>query len=360
LLFSGFCGLEFQICSGAGFSRGAPPTNANGTCHVPHAVTRNQMTATLTREDLGALASQLSAVAEGDVATGRPLAPYTSYRIGGPTAIWAAPGSENGVQRILEAVHAAGAPLFVLGRGSNLLISDRGWPGVTMYLGDNLEGIRFSGLQADAGAGTRLMDLVRAAVERGLGGMEQMAGIPGGVGGALRMNAGAFGCEIESTLVAATGFRRDGAPVRIARSELDFGYRRAPQLEKVIITSARFRFQAEPPALLRARVDEILNLRAAKQPLDHPSCGSVFKRPPGYYAGALIEAVGMKGERIGGAEISRKHAGFILNVGGAAAADVYRLICRIEERVFERFGIRLEREVQLVGDFGEADRGARP
>jgi UDP-N-acetylmuramate dehydrogenase len=318
------------------------------------------MTADRVRKEIKDLASQLSALAEGEVATGKPLAPYTSYRIGGPTAIWAAPTTENGVQRILAAVHAAAAPLFVLGRGSNLLISDRGWPGVTLYIGDNLSGMRFAGTQAEAGAGTLLMSLIRAAVERGLGGMEQMAGIPGGVGGALRMNAGAFGREIESTTAEVAGFTRDGSPFRIARSGLSFGYRQAPQLEGVVITSARFRFQAEPPELLRARVDEILALRAAKQPLEHPSCGSVFKRPPGYYAGALIEAAGMKGERVGGAEISRKHAGFILNVAEASAADVHRLIRRVEERVFERFGIRLEREVQLVGDFGDADLGDRP
>jgi UDP-N-acetylmuramate dehydrogenase len=313
------------------------------------------MTAKLTPKDLRDLALSLSAVAEGDVATDKPLAPYTSYRIGGPTAIWAAPRSETGVQRILEAVHTAAAPLFVLGRGSNLLVSDRGWPGVTLCIGDNLNGIRFSGVQAEVGAGTLLMDVIRAAVERGLGGMEQMAGIPGGVGGALRMNAGAFGREIESTTAEVAGFSRDGAAFRMARSEVSFTYRCAPQLEGVIITSARFRFQPEPPALLRARMNEILTLRAAKQPLEHPSCGSVFKRPPGYYAGALIEAAGMKGERVGGAEISRKHAGFILNVADAAAADVYRLIRRIEKRVFERFGIRLEREVQLVGEFRDAD-----
>ena len=318
------------------------------------------MTADRVRKGIQDLASQLSAVAEGEVATGKPLAPYTSYRIGGPTAIWAAPTTENGVQRILAAVHAAAAPLFVLGRGSNLLISDRGWPGVTLYIGDNLNGMRFAGTQAEAEAGALLMSLIRAAVERGLGGMEQMAGIPGGVGGALRMNAGAFGREIESTTAEVAGFTRDGSPFRIARSGLSFGYRQAPQLEGVVITSARFRFQTEAPALLRARVDEILALRAARQPLEHPSCGSVFKRPPGYYAGALIEAVGMKGERVGGAEISRKHAGFILNVAEASAADVHRLIRRVEERVFERFGIRLEREVQLVGDFGDADLGDRP
>jgi UDP-N-acetylmuramate dehydrogenase len=299
------------------------------------------------------LALLLASVVDGEVETAKPLAPYTSYRIGGPTAVWAAPRSENGVRRVLETVHAAGAPLFVLGRGSNLLVSDRGWPGVTLYIGENLSGVRFSGLQAEARAGTLLMDLIGATVEQGLGGMELMAGIPGGVGGALRMNAGAFGREIEAVTAEVAGFTADGTPFRAGREDLSFGYRHAPELERVIVTSARFRFQPESAALLRARTEEILALRARKQPLEHPSCGSVFKRPPGYYAGALIEEAGLKGERIGGAEVSRRHAGFILNVADAAAADVYRLMRRIEQRVFERFGIRLEREVQLVGDFSE-------
>jgi UDP-N-acetylmuramate dehydrogenase len=321
--------------------------------------TSSSMTANLTQKDFRHLASQLSTVAEGEVATGKPLAPYTSYRIGGPTAIWAAPRSQNGVRRILQAVHAAAAPLFVLGRGSNLLVSDHGWPGVTLYIGDNLSGVRFWGVEAEVEAGTLLMDLIREAVERGLGGMEQLAGIPGGVGGALRMNAGAFGREIESSTAEVAGFTTEGSPFRFARAALAFGYRQAPQLESAVITSARFRFQTEPPEILRARVDEILALRAAKQPLEHPSCGSVFKRPPGYYAGALIEAAGLKGERVGGAEISRKHAGFILNIDRAAAADVHRLIRRVEDRVFERFGIRLQREVQLVGEFGDVELGDR-
>jgi UDP-N-acetylmuramate dehydrogenase len=315
------------------------------------------MTANLTRDDLKDLASLLANVAEGDVATGKPLASYTSYRIGGPTAIWAAPRSAVGVRRVLEAVHTADAPLFVLGRGTNLLISDRGWPGVTLYIGENLSGMRFSGLLAEVWAGSLLMDLIQAAVARGLAGMEPMAGIPGGVGGALRMNAGAFGREIESVTEEVAGFKVDGSPFRIARQDLVFGYRRAPQLEDVLITSARFCFQAQPAPLLRARVAEILALRARKQPLEHPSCGSVFKRPPGYYAGSLIESAGLKGERVGGAEVSRKHAGFILNVANAAAEDVHRLIRRIEQRVFERFGVRLEREVRLVGAFSDEDPG---
>jgi UDP-N-acetylmuramate dehydrogenase len=304
-------------------------------------------------QDIEELAAHLAAVTDGEVETGKPLAPYTSYGIGGPTAIWAAPRSKQGVQRILQAVHSSGIPLFLLGRGSNLLVSDRGWPGVTLYIGDNFTGMHFTDVEAEALAGTLLKDLIGAALGRGLGGMELLAGIPGGLGGALRMNAGAFGREIESLTVEVSGFTADGSLFRAGRKDLSFGYRRAPELEQVIITSARFRFEPDSPQTLRARADEILALRAQKQPLEHPSCGSVFKRPPGYYAGALIEETGLKGERIGGAEVSRKHAGFILNVAEATAADIYRLICLIEERVFARFGVRLEREVQLVGDFGE-------
>jgi UDP-N-acetylmuramate dehydrogenase len=300
------------------------------------------------------LAAELTAGVDGEVAADRPLAPYTSYRIGGPTALWAAPCSEAGVRLTLQAAHAAGVPLFVLGRGSNLLVSDRGWPGVTLYIGDNLRGVRFDGDAAVALAGTLLMDLVARSVALGLGGLELLAGIPGGVGGALRMNAGAFGREIESVAAEVRGFCEDGTPFAAARADLTFGYRRVPELEGVVVTSASFRFRPDDTERLRRRADEILTLRAQKQPLEHPSCGSVFKRPPGYYAGSLIESCGLKGERVGGAEVSRKHAGFILNVAGASAQDVYRLIRRIEERVHARFGVRLEREVRLVGDFADA------
>jgi UDP-N-acetylmuramate dehydrogenase len=308
---------------------------------------------TSTGSTLTDLASQLAAVKDIRVETDKPLAPFTWYRIGGPTALWVAPQSEEGLQRALEAVHCAGVPLFLLGRGSNLLVSDRGWPGVTVYIGENFCGMRFTGPEASVKAGTRLLDLIRAAVDRGLGGMEPMAGIPGGVGGAVCMNAGAFGREIESLTLEVEGFRTDGRPFRAPRDRLGFAYRCVPELEGVVVTAARFRFQPEDPLVLNARTEEILALRERRQPLEHPSCGSVFKRPPGYYAGALIEEAGLKGERVGGAEVSRKHAGFILNVSNATAEDVFALIRRIEQRVFERFGVRLEREVKLVGDFGE-------
>lgn len=297
------------------------------------------------------IASQLAAAAKADVQINKPLAPYTSYQIGGPTTVWVAPAAEGDVGRILELVNRNDLPLFILGRGSNVLISDRGWDGVTLYLGNNLSGVTFDGRMARALAGTLLLEVVRAAVKRGLAGMEQLAGIPGGIGGALRMNAGAFGQEIASTTRSVKGFRHDGSHFQAARQDITFDYRRVPELEDVIITSADFGFEESDPHILSGRMEDILTLRAKKQPLRYPSCGSVFKRPAGYYAGALIEEAGLKGERIGGAMISPKHAGFILNVNGASAADVYALINLIENRVFDRFGVKLEREVRLIGEF---------
>jgi UDP-N-acetylmuramate dehydrogenase len=298
-----------------------------------------------------AFVSHLTAVTDGEVRTDQPLGPYTSYKIGGPTAIWVAPQSEEAVGRVLEIIHTAEIPLFVLGRGSNVLISDSGWHGVTLYLGENLSGWKFQNLEADVLAGSRLMDVTRSAVGYGLAGLELLAGIPGGVGGALRMNAGAFGREIESVTAAVRGFRRNGSSFQADRVSINFGYRRAPDLAEVIITGARLRFEKSDTAMLKERMKDILAMRAKKQPLKFPSCGSVFKRPAGYYAGALIEEAGLKGDRIGGAMISRKHAGFILNAADATAVDVYALIRLIEKKVFERFGVRLEREVKLIGEF---------
>ena len=265
--------------------------------------------------------------------------------------MWVAPVSEDGVGRTLEIIHRNDAPLFVLGRGSNVLLSDRGWDGVTLYLGENLSAMAFDGRQARVLAGTLLLDLIRAAVKKGLAGMEQLAGIPGGIGGALRMNAGAFGQEIESATRTVKGFRRNGSPFQAIRNDISFDYRWVPELEDVVITSAVFGFEDLDPQILSDRMEDILALRAKKQPLKYPSCGSVFKRPAGYYAGALIEEAGLKGERIGGAMVSPQHAGFILNVDRASAADVYALIDLIEKKVFERFGVRLEREVRLIGEF---------
>jgi UDP-N-acetylmuramate dehydrogenase len=301
--------------------------------------------------DPAAIASQLATVTDGDVEIDVPLAPFSSYKIGGPTSVWAAPATEQAVGRVLEFIHQKSLPLFVLGRGSNILISDKGWKGVTLYLGENLSAMTFHGPKASVLAGTLLIDLIQAAVKKGMAGLEQLSGIPGGIGGALRMNAGAFGQEIEHATLTVNGFRSDGSHFHAARGDIKFEYRRVPQLADVVITSAVFRFKKSDRHILSARMKDILTLRAKKQPLKYPSCGSVFKRPAGYYAGALIEEAGLKGERIGGAMISPKHAGFILNVDRASAADVYALINLVENKIYDRFGVRLEREVRLIGEF---------
>jgi UDP-N-acetylmuramate dehydrogenase len=303
--------------------------------------------------DVAGIANQLDGVAGIEVKTDEIIAPYTTYRIGGPAAIWAAPASEDGIGEVLAIVREAGIPMFILGHGSNLLVSDKGWSGVILYLGTNLSGWRFDDTAATVMAGTRLLDLIRNAVDQGLGGMELMAGIPGGVGGALRMNAGAFGQEIEQTTVKVNGFQLDGSPFEAGRNEIDFSYRQVPQLERVVITSGEFRFKKTATGILKQRMNDILELRAKKQPLNYPSCGSVFKRPPGYYAGALIEEAGLKGERIGDALVSPNPAGFIQNSGKASAADVFGPIRRIEDRVWKRFGVKLEREVKLIGEFND-------
>lgn len=302
------------------------------------------------------LEKKLRSIADVKVEAGHLLAPHTSYRIGGPAALWVEPETENAVGNVLEAVHGSGEKLFVLGGGSNVLIADEGWQGVVLHLGKSLSGWEFSGTRAKAFAGTILLDFIRESVRRGLGGMELMAGIPGSVGGGLRMNAGAFGQETESTVREVHGFRLDGQPVTIQRSGIEFGYRKAPQLEQVVITSAMFEFTEQDATVLEERVRDILDLRAEKQPLEYPSCGSVFKRPPGYYAGALIEEVGFKGRRHGKAQVSEKHAGFILNTGGATAREVRELMEMVAATVKERFGVELEREVKLIG-FSEAANG---
>ncbi len=297
------------------------------------------------------LAAKLADGVNGQIERQKCLAPFTSYKIGGPADIWIAPTSERDVGRCLEILHAHRMPLFVLGRGSNLLVSDQGWRGAALYLGENFSQWSIGEGWAEIRSGTLLMDLVNDTVKKGLAGMELLAGIPGGLGGALRMNAGAFGQTISKVTTSVNGFNLDGTPVSADRGNIGFDYRKAPGLEHVVITSALLRFKKEKVPVLEKRVRDTLALRAAKQPLNYPSCGSVFKRPPGYYAGALIEETGLKGKHIGGAMISRKHGGFILNVNHAKAADVYALIRLVETRVLDRFGVRLEREVKLIGEF---------
>lgn len=295
----------------------------------------------------------LTAAAHGKIKFSEPLAAYTSYRIGGPTDVMVFPDSESEIAAILKIIHHDALPLLVIGKGSNLLVSDYGWDGVTVYLGDNLSGWWFEEGKAYAMAGTSLLDFIRACCENSLAGLEKLAGIPGTVGGALQMNAGAFGQEIGTVTETVHGCNLDGSPFSVQGPEIGFSYRQAPGLKDIILTRSCFTLSTGDRDVLNTEMDATLARRAAKQPLACPSCGSVFKRPEGHYAGALIEAAGLKGKKIGGAMVSPKHAGFIVNTGKAKAMDIYTLIRLIEKKIKADFGVVLEREVKLIGRFDD-------
>jgi len=301
----------------------------------------------------GKLVQDLTAAAHGKLKINEPLAAYTSYRIGGPTALMVFPDSESEIAAILKIVHTNQTPLLVIGKGSNLLVSDHGWQGVTLCLGENFSGWWFEEGRTHAMAGSSLMDFIKACSTQGRAGLERLAGIPGTVGGALKMNAGAFGQEIGAVTATVYGCRIDGRPFSATGDEIDFGYRRAPRLDDIIITRSCFHLVKYHVETLQEEIEKRLAQRTAKQPLDCPSCGSVFKRPDGHYAGALIEAAGLKGKKIGGAMVSPKHAGFIVNNGKATAMDVYGLIRLIEKKIKDDFGVALEREVKLIGRFDD-------
>jgi UDP-N-acetylmuramate dehydrogenase len=281
---------------------------------------------------------------------GEPAANFTTYRAGGRAEVLVKPGSAEELRWLAGWCREHGAPLLVLGRGSNVLVGDKGLPGVTA-LTERLSGINIAGNALTAGAGALWDDLARLSAEGGLAGFEKTSGIPGSVGGAVHMNAGAFGQETFDRLASVEAFDAAGRAVSLRKQDIPHGYRRADGLAGLTVISARFEFPSGDAAALLSDRACVLASRAAKQPLEFPSAGSVFKRPPGDYASRLIDAAGLKGLRIGGAEVSAKHAGFIVNAGGATAADIRALMDEVRARVKAATGVELELEQILLGEF---------
>ena len=291
------------------------------------------------------LARELS----GAVLFEEPLAKHTTYKIGGPAEVYARPSTLEGVRKLLQIATEAAVPVFVIGEGSNLLVSDAGVRGVVLDLQDAAGQLVIRGEEVEVGAGLPLQQMVETTARAGLAGLENLAGIPGTVGGAVVMNAGAFGTEFFDLVSDIDVMTSNGEVQTIQREQLDVGYRRGYVPADGVILAARLRLRQGKREVLEKRVREILARREAKQPLEYPSCGSVFKRPPGDYAGRLIEACGCKGLRIGNAQVSEKHANFIINLGGATAEDVLAVIREVRRRVADRFGVLLEPEVRFVG-----------
>jgi UDP-N-acetylmuramate dehydrogenase len=298
-----------------------------------------------------ALESELRAKFGARVRTAMPLAELTSFRIGGPADLFVAVEDETELMHAKAASYRDGVPSFCLGLGTNLLVSDRGMRGLVLRLGDGFAKIEIDGTKVVAGAAAAFGDLVLAVVECGLAGLEFGEGIPGTVGGGLVMNAGAFGGEIAKVVTLVHGVTETGDAVALTKDEVKFAYRRTELPPNFIITRVDFELVHGDRQKLLERVAELKAKRAARQPRGVPNAGSIFKNPPGNFAGKLLEGAGLKGARHGGAAFSEQHANFIVNLGGAHADDVRTLIEIARNKVKEQSGVLLEPEVRLVGDW---------
>ncbi|WP_172189144.1 UDP-N-acetylmuramate dehydrogenase [Lentilactobacillus kribbianus] len=279
----------------------------------------------------------------------QPLSKYTHTKTGGPADIVAFPETETEVQEILEAAKDQAIPVTVIGNASNLIVRDGGIRGLVMILTKMIKVIH-DGNQLIAQAGAAIIEVTKIAQSFSLTGLEFAAGIPGSVGGATFMNAGAYGGEIKNVVSAAKVITETGEIRELNNQELDFGYRHSSvQDDHEIVLTATFALQPGNPIDIQAEMDELNARRAARQPLELPSCGSVFKRPEGYYAGKLIHDSDLQGFQIGGAQVSTKHAGFIVNVGGATATDYMNVIKHVQETVYDKFQVHLETEVRILG-----------
>ncbi len=284
-----------------------------------------------------------------------PLGPLTTFRAGGPARFFVTPENADEFVKALRFLEERHEEYFVLGRGSNLLVSDKGYGGTVLYTRKGLNRIAPTpdgqGLRAECGV--LLQDLAAAALTAGLTGLEFAHGIPGTVGGAILMNAGAYGPEIKDVLHSATVLRKDGELREMTAQELRLSYRHSALMDEPgIVIFASFDLTPGDPREIRAKMTELMHRRKEKQPLEYASAGSTFKRPAGYYAGGLIEEAGLKGKlHVGDAWVSEKHAGFVVNKGRASAAEIYEVIRKAHEAVYQHSGILLEPEVRFLGEF---------
>ncbi|MEK4105662.1 UDP-N-acetylmuramate dehydrogenase [Paenibacillus sp. FSL R10-2791] len=286
----------------------------------------------------------------GIVKSHENLKDHVYTKMGGKADILAAPATYDEIQKIVTYAEQNGITLTVLGNGSNVIIRDGGVRGIVLQTAGLTEmGIRDNLLYAQCGA--KIIDVSRYALDKELTGLEFACGIPGTVGGALYMNAGAYGGEIKDVLHSALAINKNGQLVTLQGDELQWGYRKSVFASgEYIVLEAKFTMTSGDVLTIKAKMDELTYLRESKQPLEYPSCGSVFKRPPGRFAGQLIQESGLQGTRIGGAEVSKKHAGFIVNADNATASDYIGLIHHVRATVKDKFGVELETEVEIIGE----------
>ena len=281
-----------------------------------------------------------------------PMKKHTTFRIGGPADYFVTPESREEIQAIVELCKKEEIPYSVIGNGSNLLVGDKGIRGLVIEVGAQMNAVEVQGNILRAQAGALLSQVAAKAAAAGLGGMEFAAGIPGSMGGAVTMNAGAYGGEMKDVIRQVTVLTPECEQKVLSREELDLSYRHSciPK-NHFLVLEAELSLTPAPEQEIRAKMAELREKRVEKQPLEYPSAGSTFKRPEGYFAGKLIMDTGLRGFSVGGAQVSEKHCGFVINKGGATAKDVQLLMKEVADRVEERFGVRLEPEVKMLGEF---------
>ena len=280
-----------------------------------------------------------------------PMKKHTTFRVGGPADVLVQP-DETALAAILALCRQYHVPYSFIGNGSNLLVGDKGIRGVVIEMTDPMGNIEVDGTKITAQAGAMLSKIANTAASNGLGGMEFAAGIPGSVGGAVVMNAGAYGGEMKDIIERVYVLDENGAQLELDRDALDLGYRHSciPE-KKYIVTKVVLELVPRDEAEIRSEMKELNEKRAEKQPLQYPSAGSTFKRPEGYFAGKLIMDAGLRGYQVGGAQVSEKHCGFVINKGDATAADICQLMRDVSDKVQAQFGVVLEPEVKMIGEF---------
>ena len=281
-----------------------------------------------------------------------PMSKHTTFRVGGEAECLITIQSEEELGKLFPYLNQIEQDYFILGNGSNLLVGDKGYRGIVLKFGEQMEQIRVEGTRITAKAGALLAQAAAVAKENSLTGLEFAAGIPGSIGGGVVMNAGAYDGEMKMVVESVRGMDSEGQILTLDNDTMEFGYRTsAIKYRPIVVLEVALQLSQGEKSQIAGRMEELAQLRKSKQPLEYPSAGSTFKRPEGYYAGKLIMDAGMRGYRIGGAQVSDKHCGFVINTGKATAADIREVIEEVQERVKERFHVSLEPEVVFLGDF---------
>lgn len=281
-----------------------------------------------------------------------PMAEHSSFKAGGSADLMVMPQSINQLKDVLQILSGGDYPYMILGNGSNILVKDGGYRGIMVKMGSAFDSVQIDGSRVICGAGTLLSVAAKAAANAGLTGLEFASGIPGSIGGAVFMNAGAYDGEIKLVLEKARIISKDGTQDRyMTADELDMGYRHTALHESGdIAVEAVFKLEEGNVEEIKAKIADLTARRNSKQPVQFPSAGSFFKRPTGYFAGKLVQDAGLKGLTVGGAQVSELHSGFVINIGGATATDILQLMEIVQQTVMDKFGVMLEPEVRIIGE----------